>query len=58
MAAVSTYRGWLTKRLGRKGVKTYVANPWIRAVAVVATFECIAWSLYLQFYPWKLLGME
>ena len=26
--------------------------------AVVATFECIAWSLYLQFYPYKLLGME
>ncbi|MCB9664480.1 MAG: hypothetical protein H6732_10215 [Alphaproteobacteria bacterium] len=56
MVAVNLYRAWLTKRLGRKGLKTYQANPWIRAVAVVLTFEFVAFSMVVQFYPQTLWG--
>ena len=32
-------------RLGRKGVKQYLARPVIRALATLATFELVACSL-------------
>jgi D-alanyl-lipoteichoic acid acyltransferase DltB (MBOAT superfamily) len=39
------YRGFLTWRLGRSGVKVYNANLWLRLVAVFLTFEFAAFSL-------------
>ena len=39
------YRNALTRRLGAKGVRTYLANPAIRFAAVAVTFEFVAFSL-------------
>jgi D-alanyl-lipoteichoic acid acyltransferase DltB (MBOAT superfamily) len=39
----------LQKRLGTKGLRTYLANPWIRAAAVVVTFEFEACTLLTLF---------
>lgn len=46
-ALISTngYRHALQARLGRKGVKAYLARPIVRATATVLTFEFIAFSL-------------
>jgi D-alanyl-lipoteichoic acid acyltransferase DltB (MBOAT superfamily) len=45
------FRAYLLKRLGRKGLNGYMANPWIRAVAVFLTFEFIAFSVFLVTAP-------
>ncbi len=45
------YRQLLQKKLGGKGLKQYNANPWIRAAAVVVTYEFVAFSLVLLFWP-------
>jgi hypothetical protein len=37
--ATRVYSQILQKRLGAKGVRAYLANPWIRAAAVAVTFE-------------------
>lgn len=50
------YRECLLRALGRKGLNRYLANPWIRAVAIVVTFEFIAFSLVLLSYPWSLFN--
>jgi D-alanyl-lipoteichoic acid acyltransferase DltB (MBOAT superfamily) len=42
------YREFLLKTLGRKGFNRYLANPWIRGVAILITFEFIAFSMVLQ----------
>jgi D-alanyl-lipoteichoic acid acyltransferase DltB (MBOAT superfamily) len=42
------YREFLLKKLGRKGLSRYLANPWIRVVAMLITFEFIAWTMVLQ----------
>jgi D-alanyl-lipoteichoic acid acyltransferase DltB (MBOAT superfamily) len=42
------YREYLIRRLGRKGLKRYLANPWIRAVMTVVTFEYVALSMALH----------
>jgi len=39
------YRDYLLKALGRKGLNRYVDNPWIRVLAIVLTFEFVAFSL-------------
>lgn len=41
------YTIYLKKRLGRDGFKAYNANPWIHAVAVVATFCYVSATLFL-----------
>ncbi len=51
------YREFLLKTLGRQGLKRYLANPWIRAMAVLVTFEFVAFSLVLLSDPWSLPGM-
>ena len=45
------YRHVLTKRLGRKGVNRYLANPWIRAFAIILTFEFAAAGVAIVTYP-------
>src|SRR5262249_48358829 len=44
----------LLKKLGRKGLNRYNANPWIRALGIALTFEYVAFSLVLVTYPWSL----
>ena len=51
LIACNFYKATLLKRLGRKGLNRYMANPWIRAVAVVLTFEFIAFSVFLVTAP-------
>ncbi len=52
LVVCNLYKAYLLKRLGRKGLNQYLANPWIRAVAVVLTFEFIALSLVIVTVPW------
>jgi D-alanyl-lipoteichoic acid acyltransferase DltB (MBOAT superfamily) len=51
LIATNIYRHVLLARLGRKGVKAYLARPAIRAIATLLTFEFIAFSLALVVYP-------
>jgi D-alanyl-lipoteichoic acid acyltransferase DltB (MBOAT superfamily) len=44
------YKHLLAKRLGRKGVQAYLANPWIRVIAVLMTFEYFACTLIVTGY--------
>ena len=53
LIACNLYRAYLLKRLGRKGLNRYMANPWVRAAAVVVTFEFIALSLVIVTIPWE-----
>lgn len=47
LIACNVYRDRLLKTLGRKGYNRYMANPWIRALGVLVTFEYVAFSLVL-----------
>jgi D-alanyl-lipoteichoic acid acyltransferase DltB (MBOAT superfamily) len=47
---VNFYRVLLTARLGSKGVKVYLANPYFKAVAMALTFEWVAISHLTFFY--------
>ncbi len=49
VSVVLAYGHFLQKVLGGKRLKAYKANPWIRGVAVVVTFEFVAWSLMTLF---------
>jgi D-alanyl-lipoteichoic acid acyltransferase DltB (MBOAT superfamily) len=51
------YRSYLLKTLGRKGLDRYLANPWIHALALVVTFEYMAFSQVLATYPWSLWNL-
>jgi len=51
------YRSYLLRKLGRKGLNHYLANPWIQVVATVVTFEYIAFSLVLADHRWRLLDL-
>ena len=50
LVIVNLYRVTLTKRLGKAGVKTYLANPYIKVVAMAITFEWVAISHLTFFY--------
>jgi D-alanyl-lipoteichoic acid acyltransferase DltB (MBOAT superfamily) len=50
LVIVNYYRVFLTKRLGSKGVKAYLANPYIKAAAMALTFEWVAISHLTFFY--------
>jgi alginate O-acetyltransferase complex protein AlgI len=50
------YRAALTRRLGRKGVNAYLANPWIRALAIFLTFEFAAAAVAVATYPYQELS--
>jgi D-alanyl-lipoteichoic acid acyltransferase DltB (MBOAT superfamily) len=45
------YKAFLLKRLGRSGLNRYLANPWIRALAVIVTFEFAAFAVVIVTYP-------
>lgn len=45
------YRHVLLIRLGRGGVATYMANPWVRGVAIGLTFQFVVWSLVFVQHP-------
>lgn len=47
---VNAYRKALSDRLGSKGVKRYLANPYIKAVSMAITFEWVAISHLTFFY--------
>jgi D-alanyl-lipoteichoic acid acyltransferase DltB (MBOAT superfamily) len=48
------YRHWLTRRLGKQGVKAYLARPWIRVLATAITLEWVAASLVVVGWHWGL----
>jgi len=50
VAAARVWTDTLKQRLGRRGLQRYDANPWIRRVAVVATFHYACFS-FLFFIP-------
>ena len=50
LIAVNAYRKALSTRLGSKGVKRYLANPYIKAVSMAITFEWVAISHLTFFY--------
>ena len=50
LIAVNAYKKALSDRLGSKGVKRYLANPYIKAVSMVITFEFVALSHLTFFY--------
>lgn len=45
------YRYILLNRLGRSGLTSYLANPWLRVVATFLTFQFVAWSLAFVLHP-------
>jgi D-alanyl-lipoteichoic acid acyltransferase DltB (MBOAT superfamily) len=49
IVVVRVYGQFLQRRLGTKGVKRYLANPWIRMAAVFVTFEFEATTLLTLF---------
>ncbi len=52
LVACNLYRFALTKRLKRRGVERYLANPWIRLAARVITFEFVAVTVWIISAPW------
>jgi D-alanyl-lipoteichoic acid acyltransferase DltB (MBOAT superfamily) len=57
LVVCNIYREFLLRRLGRKGLKQYLANRWIRVLATALTFEYVALSLVLVTYPWSLFDL-
>ncbi len=53
LVITNSYRYWLTKKLGSKGVKAYRQKWAYRLVAQFLTFEYVAFSLLIISYPWK-----
>jgi alginate O-acetyltransferase complex protein AlgI len=53
LVACNLYKRFLITTLGRKGERAYLANPWVRCVAVFVTFEYFAFSLVLISYPFR-----
>jgi len=49
LVTVRVYGQFLQKRLGKQGMKSYLASPWIRAAASVLTFEFQAVTLLTLF---------
>jgi D-alanyl-lipoteichoic acid acyltransferase DltB (MBOAT superfamily) len=47
------YRAMLLKRLGRKGLERYLANPWIRVAAIAVTFEFAAFAVAIVTFPFR-----
>lgn len=47
---VNAYRQQLTKRLGSKGMKQYLANPYFKVISTSITFEWVALSHLTFFY--------
>ena len=53
LIACNLYRVWLNRKLGRKGVKSYLANRWIRIGAIFITFEFAAAAVAVAMYPYQ-----
>ncbi len=53
LVVTNAYRVWLTRRLGRKGVKAYKEKLTYRLLAQFGTFQYVAFSLLIISYPWK-----
>ncbi len=53
LVVTNAYRHWLTKRLGRKGVRAYKEKLIYRLLAQFGTFQYVAFSLLIISYPWK-----
>jgi D-alanyl-lipoteichoic acid acyltransferase DltB (MBOAT superfamily) len=47
------YKAGLMKRLGRRGLDAYLANPWYRAIATFVTFEFVVLTLVVVMYPYE-----
>jgi D-alanyl-lipoteichoic acid acyltransferase DltB (MBOAT superfamily) len=43
----NVFREYLLRKLGRKGLKTYMANRWYRVLAIVVTFQFSAGAVVL-----------
>jgi alginate O-acetyltransferase complex protein AlgI len=52
LVVCNAYKQVLLKRLGRKGVKEYLADRWIGFIAIVVTFEFAAAVVAVATYPY------
>jgi len=50
LIGVNAYKKFLTERVGSKGVKRYLANPYIKMASMALTFEWVALSHLTFFY--------
>jgi D-alanyl-lipoteichoic acid acyltransferase DltB (MBOAT superfamily) len=50
LIACNLYKHALAKKIGRKGVKRYLENPWFRVFSTFLTFEFVAFSLLIVGY--------
>ena len=50
LIASNLYKHFLQRKLGRNGVKQYLARPVVRGIATVLTFEFVAFSLMFTIY--------
>jgi len=51
LCTVTLYSHFLTRTLGSSGVKAYLANPLVRIVGIIVTYEFVALSMLALFYP-------
>jgi D-alanyl-lipoteichoic acid acyltransferase DltB (MBOAT superfamily) len=58
LSTCNLYRNWLTKRIGRKGITRYMADPWIRLAATALTFEFAVIAVTIQTYPFSELSLS
>lgn len=53
LVVCNLYKAGLTRRLGRRQLPAYLANPWIRLASTVLTYEFFAFSLLIVLYPFE-----
>ena len=57
LVVCNLYRVALNRRLGRKGMSRYLANPWARVAAIILTFEFAAAAVAVATYPYQELTL-
>lgn len=51
LVVTNAYQFWLKRRLGTPGVKAYRENGYIRVISTFLTYEFVAFSLLLLYFP-------
>jgi D-alanyl-lipoteichoic acid acyltransferase DltB (MBOAT superfamily) len=51
LVIANAYNYVLQQRIGSRGMKTYRANPLIRAISTAVTYEFVAFSMLVLFFP-------
>lgn len=53
LVVCNAYKHWLLKKVGRKGMASYLERPGVRLFATALTFEYVALSLAFVAYPFQ-----